>query len=400
MHLLNRYALSCGVYIDEPFVNESYYPLAVDKYIVFQTSGKGNSRQYDYWTKVFAHIKEYTTDYKIIHVGIESDQPVNSVDMDLRGKTSLPQLAYLIKNSSLYLGIDSLSAHFAGHYNKKIVAMYPYCYAQNCKPFWGDPEYQTLLEVDWKTHGKPSFSLTEENKKINTFMPEVVAKAALDQLGVKNDLDKVKTLHIGAFYHKPMIEIVPDSLMAPAVIKDKICNIRMDYHYSETNLIRLASISFLNIITNKEIPINIIEAIKSKIHGITVIANDSITLEYLKDVKSLGIKIDLIAKDDENWGMLAEKFFDFGLEKDEAFDKKSVKAIDMIDETCLFSSEKIILSEEKVFASKLAWKNNQPKLDRLAKVVDDPVFWEELDHFHIIKDERFKHKTIQQADQS
>ena len=395
MHLLNRYALSCGVYIDEPFVNESYYPLAVDKYIVFQTSGKGNSRQYDYWTKVFTHIKEYTTDYKIIHVGIESDQSVNSVDMDLRGKTSLSQLAYLIKNSSLYLGIDSLSAHFAGHYNKKIVAMYPYCYAQNCKPFWGDPEHQTLLEVDWKAHGKPSFSLTEEKKKINTFMPEVVAKAALDQLGIENDLDKVKTLHIGDLYHKPMIEIVPDSLMAPAVIKDKICNIRMDYYYSESNLVRLASISFLNIITNKEIPINVIDAIKSKIHGITMIANDSITLEYLKEVKSLGIKIDLIAKYDENWGTLAEKFFDFGLEKDEIFDKKSVKAIDMIDEMCLFSSEKIILSEEKVFASKLAWKNNQPKLDRLAKVVDDPVFWEELDHFHIIKDERLKHKTIQ-----
>ena len=258
MHLLNRYALSCGVYIDEPFVNESYYPLAVDKYIVFQTSGKGNSRQYDYWTKVFTHIKEYTTDYKIIHVGIESDQSVNSVDMDLRGKTSLSQLAYLIKNSSLYLGIDSLSAHFAGHYNKKIVAMYPYCYAQNCKPFWGDPEHQTLLEVDWKAHGKPSFSLTEEKKKINTFMPEVVAKAALDQLGIENDLDKVKTLHIGDLYHKPMIEIVPDSLMAPAVIKDKICNIRMDYYYSESNLVRLASISFLNIITNKEIPLAIL----------------------------------------------------------------------------------------------------------------------------------------------
>jgi hypothetical protein len=400
MHLLNRYALSCGVLIDKPTVNEAYYPLAVDKYIVFQTSGKGNSRQYDYWTKVFSHIREYTTDYKIIHVGIESDQSVSAVDMDLRGKTSLPQLAYLIKNASLYLGIDSLSAHFAGHFNTKIVAMYPYCYAQNCKPFWGDPANQTLLEVDWKTQGKPSFSLTEEKKKINTFMPEVVARAALNQLGIENDLDKVKTLHIGDLYHKPTIEIVPDSLMAPAVIKDKICNIRMDYYYSEANLVRLASISFLNIITDKEIPIKVIDAIKSKVHGITVIANESITLEYLKDVKSLGIKIDLIAKYNDNWGALAEKFFDFGLEKDEVFDKNTVKTLDMIDETCLFSSEKIILSEEKVFASKLAWKNNQPKLDRLAKVVDDPIFWEELDHFHIIKDERLKHKTIRQADQS
>ena len=59
MHLLDRYALSCGVKIDKPFISEHYYPTTLDKYIVFQTSGKGNSRQYDYWTKVFSFIKEY-----------------------------------------------------------------------------------------------------------------------------------------------------------------------------------------------------------------------------------------------------------------------------------------------------------------------------------------------------
>ena len=70
MHLLDRYALSCGVKIDKPFISEHYYPTTLDKYIVFQTSGKGNSRQYDYWTKVFSFIKEYTEDYKIVHVGL------------------------------------------------------------------------------------------------------------------------------------------------------------------------------------------------------------------------------------------------------------------------------------------------------------------------------------------
>ena len=134
MHLLDRYALSCGVSADKPFIDESYFPLTYDKYIVFQTSGKGNARQYDYWNKVFAFIREYTTDYKIIHVGVPSDPAVEGCDLDLRGKTTIKHLAYLIKNCSLYLGIDSLSAHFAGYYDKKLVALYSYCYAQNCRP--------------------------------------------------------------------------------------------------------------------------------------------------------------------------------------------------------------------------------------------------------------------------
>ena len=124
MHLLDRYALSCGVKIDKPFILEQYYPMVLDKYVVFQTSGKGNSRQYDYWDKVFSFIREYCSDYKIVHVGLPSDQTVEGVDEDLRGKTSIRQLAYIIKNSSLYLGVDSLSTHLAGFYNKKIVSLY------------------------------------------------------------------------------------------------------------------------------------------------------------------------------------------------------------------------------------------------------------------------------------
>ena len=106
MHLLDRYALSCGVKIDKPFILEQYYPMVLDKYVVFQTSGKGNSRQYDYWDKVFSFIREYCSDYKIVHVGLPSDQTVEGVDEDLRGKTSIRQLAYVIKNSSLYLTVN------------------------------------------------------------------------------------------------------------------------------------------------------------------------------------------------------------------------------------------------------------------------------------------------------
>ena len=388
MHILERYALSCGVKIDKPFILEQYYPIALDKYIVFQTSGKGNSRQYDYWLKVFQYIREYTQDYKIVHVGLESDQSVAGVDLDLRGKTSIRQLAYLIKNSSLYLGIDSLSTHLAGYYDRKTVALYSYCFAQNCFPIWGKRHNKSLIEVDWQKEGKPSFSLTEKKKNINTIKPEVIAMAALDQLGVNHDLHLVKTLFIGSEYHNPTIEVIPDSASYPIFIKDKICNVRMDYHFDEQNLMRLASICKVNIITAKEININILNSIKSKVCGLNIIASDQISEDYLTKVKGLGIKLSLSAPFNDDWSRLCEKFFDFKLDKDEVISKSRIKNAGEIDENCIFNSEKIIFSEGKVYSCKLFWEKKQPKLDRSAKVVDDQVFWQESDYFYIYKDER------------
>ena len=388
MHLLDRYALSCGVKINTPFILEHYYPITLDKYIAFQTSGKGNSRQYDYWPKVFSFIKEYAPEYKIVHVGIPSDQSVSGVDLDLRGKTNIKQLAYLIKNSSLYLGVDSLSTHLAGHYDKKIVALYSYCYAQNCAPVWGNDQNKCLIEVDWVKHGKPSFSLKEDKKKINTIMPEVVAKAALDKLGTPNDLDKVKTLHIGKSYHTPVIELIPDGGPLPALIKNRICNVRMDLFFNEKILYALASVCNLNIITDQEVSLDILNKIKSKVSALTVLASDKISIKYLEDAKTLGVKLILIANDNAEWDRLAEKFFDFELDKEDVFGKKDIENSDQINEQCSFSSEKILVSDGKVYASKLLWKNDQPKADKYSKVVDRPDFWEEAEHFYIFKNER------------
>lgn len=388
MHLLDRYALSCGVKIDKPFILEQYYPMALDKYVVFQTSGKGNSRQYDYWDKVFSFIREYCSDYKIVHVGLPSDQTVEGVDEDLRGKTSIRQLAYVIKNSSLYLGVDSLSTHLAGFYNKKIVSLYSYCYAQNCYPIWGDEKNKSIIEIDWQKYGKPSFSLVEKNKKINTIKPEIIAKNVLDQLGVMNDLNKVKTLHFGKHYHDSVIEIVPNEPRFPSFIKNKLCNVRMDLHFDEKILEIISKISHLNIITDKEISIPCINKIKNKTQAITIEASERITIEYLEELKSLGIKISLFAKDNEKWGELAERFFDFSVEKEMTFAKEDIKNIEEIDENCIFSSEKVFISNGKIYASEFFWKKDLPKLDKYSKIVDDPDFWKESPHFYFLKDER------------
>ena len=393
MHLLDRYALSCGVKAARPFIDEAYFPLAEDNYIVFQTSGKGNSRQYDYWQKVFNLIRDYTTSYKIVHVGLPSDQTVGGVDIDLRGQTSIKQLAYIIKNSKMYLGVDSLSTHLAGFYDKKIVSLYSYSYAQNCGPVFGSPANKTLIEVDWEKHGKPSFSFQEKEKKINTIFPEVIARAALKQLGVENDLDQFHTLHIGKNYHSPTIEVIPNAFSFHSIIKDKVCNVRMDLSFNEDVLLGLAKYCLVNIISDRQISIEKISQIQSKIVGFTIVANDSISISYLSQLKASGIKVSLIAPDGPDWPRLSAKFFDFCLDKEEVLTKDDVTNANQINNSCEFSSEKIILSDGKVYSSKIAWKNNSPKTSRTTKVVDHPDFWEESEHFHIFKDERPKNSN-------
>ena len=190
-----------------------------------------------------------------------------------------------------------------------------------------------------------------------------------------------------------MIEIIPNSGQIPSIVKDKICNVRMDLFFNENALIALAQHSMVNIITDKEVSIEKISQIKSRIAGFTVIANDSISISYLSDVKSLGIKLSLVATDGPDWERLCAKFFDFCLDKETVLTKNDVKNADQIDSSCVFSSEKIIISDGKVYSSKLAWKNDSPKTSRFAKVVDHPDFWEESEHFHIVKDERTKHRN-------
>jgi hypothetical protein len=210
----------------------------------------------------------------------------------------------------------------------------------------------------------------------------------LDHLGVANDLDLVKTLFIGREYHNPTIEVIPDSNTYPIFIKDKVCNVRMDYHFDEKNLMRLASVCKVNIVTAKEIDINILNSIKTNVCGLNIIASDQISEDYLIKIKSLGVKVNLSAPLNENWSGLCEKFFDFKLEKDELITKSTIKNAEEIDEKCVFNSEKIIFSEGKVYSCKLFWEKKQPKLDRSAKVVDDQAFWQESEYFYIYKDER------------
>ena len=56
MHLVEQYALSCGVKIDKPQVETSFFPLPFDKYIILHASSGMPSKNYDYFEDVIETI--------------------------------------------------------------------------------------------------------------------------------------------------------------------------------------------------------------------------------------------------------------------------------------------------------------------------------------------------------
>lgn len=185
MHILEAYALTCGCYIDKPFIQEEAIDLPTKKYITFHAyDPKGDARLYERWQEVIDLLSSNSSfDYSIIQTGGVLDTTYEGVDKTYLGKTTYNSLAYLIKNAELHLGFDSLPVHIASYYDKKIVAIYGY-YSQMSRPYFSSPDHVKLFEPDFSTI-KPSFSYNDPHKLINTIDSNNIYLAVLQLLGLQ-----------------------------------------------------------------------------------------------------------------------------------------------------------------------------------------------------------------------
>ena len=167
MHLLERYALSCGVKIDKPHIEEQFFPLMQDKFIVLHASSGMESKNYDYYQEVVSLIKPYLDkeNIDIVQIGKAEDKAVPEC-VHLQGKTTIRQVAYIINRSMLVCGNDSFSAHMASGLDKKSVTLYSVLYKECCGPYWSDNTKASLIESTRKKM-KPSFSNEESPKTVN-----------------------------------------------------------------------------------------------------------------------------------------------------------------------------------------------------------------------------------------
>lgn len=101
------------------------------KYIVFCTnsSHKMESKRYSFWNDVIINLNlVLPPEYVFIQVGAIEDELLNIKEcnriIDLRGKTTIQELNYVVKKSSLVLTVDSYLSHLAYILDIPVVSLY------------------------------------------------------------------------------------------------------------------------------------------------------------------------------------------------------------------------------------------------------------------------------------
>ena len=114
--VLESYADAVGVSVDdcELFIQSKKPKFNLPKNYIVIHAGRTSWVGRDWTPLKFNKIsnKLKTMGYHVICIGGNNDHPVDC-NSDIRGKTSIAELAYVIKNSKLFIGIDSCPMHIA-----------------------------------------------------------------------------------------------------------------------------------------------------------------------------------------------------------------------------------------------------------------------------------------------
>ena len=377
MHLLERYATSCGVKIGKPFIYDSFFPLTVNKYISFQPFSKYPSKNYDFWQEVIDIIIPYLNkeDIKIAQIGVKDDKVFNNT-VYLAGQTNISQAAFVIKNSIMHVGADSFGAHIASGFGKKILAIYSNNNIENVKPYWSKNEDVILINPKDGTK-KPSYSAGENPKNINKIKPEEIAKGILNLLNIK--YEKIpSTVYVGEDYFNKTFEIILDQLINPDSIPIANPIIRMDYHFNEQGLELFLQKKKCIIITDKPINIQLLKHYKDNIPQIIYVIDENNDPNFVKQLKEFGINYILISYlSDEDLNKYKINYMDYNLIFQKTYnskDKTNIKDVSNL----FYISSKMLISSQGPFNSKFDWLNRNGR-----KVIDNEEFWKESSNFYI-----------------
>lgn len=379
MHILEQYAVNCGAKIGKPQIIPQYFPIPFkEKYICLNAGSGMESKNYDYYNEVVEFLLPFLEkeNIKIIQVGAEKEKLINNCYSALG--CSKRQTAFIIKNSELYFGSDTMSLHFASYFQKKIVCLSTVIFQQNIYPYWSNKEDYTIVESH-RNGNKPSFSSQEDPKTINLIKPEEPVKEILKYLKIKNDFN-FKSIHLGEDFRNLKIEFVPNF---PAYIdkgEDQTLNIRVDLledgKVSQENLQYIfANISKrkCKIYTDKEFDLTIFKhpACRKNAEEIIFFIKDS-KLEnkkFVENLKKSGVPCKFlfhedIKNDESKTNDLRLEYLDY-CQIHEAIKKEIPKnekenVIENKNSLSFYKSSRIIYSNSSTYISEQGLKEKKP----------------------------------------
>ena len=390
MHLVETYALNCGLKIDKPYIYEKFFPLDVEKFITLHPNSKYGSKCYDYWQDVVDILlpKLEKENIRILQIGVAEDNPIKGC-LHAQGKASINQTAYILSKSMLHLGADSFPAHVASGYGKKIVCLYSNNYAANCDPYWTASENKVLFEPE-RDGKKPSFAAEEQPKSINTINPEDIAQGVLKLLDIKNNKN-FNTLRKGVAYNHAIVELVPNCVADIKSIGIDSIIVRMDLEFNEQVLASQLSRGKCSIITDKTIDINILKHLKENVVELVYIVEENNDPKFIKEIINLGFKVILMSElPPKKLEPIKIDYMDFGIIQQVPFpDEKDVNELKSKNlDNLYYKSKRILISNGKSYKGEAAWRTNQPtdpNQNQPLKIIDTKEFWDAIEEFYLLE---------------
>ena len=379
MHILDHYALSCGLKNDKPFITEDFFPNPYEKYICINNESSIDSLKYSFWPDVMEMISPElkNKNIEVIQIGKQTDESIPNCK-NFRNISSRHQAAYLIKRSLLFVGADTFYSALSDGLGVPSVLMYGAIPDTCIGPYWNPEKATTLCEQD---RDKFSFSAYEKDKSIDKIKPECVAREILKKLGVDHSSINQSTLKIGSLYKQKILECIPNFSPPSDFANGSSITVRLDLHFDLNNLINWCEGRKINIVTNQEIPINVLSTIKGNVSIIHYEINENTNNDYLNLIKKLGLPIKLFRTTEEDINTFRLKFFDWGVELLPTTKKPNDLDLDGLK----FQSGKLVFSDNKKYPSRFHAINCIDSEGIYHNVFDDEIFWEDSDHFRVFK---------------
>ena len=404
MHILESYALQNDLKIDRAEVYEKFFPLAVDKFITLDTDDLDTSAMlYDHWNLVVQYLSSRLNDHgiKIVQLGSKKSTPIPGC-YQATGQCDFNQQSYIIKKSLLHLTVNNQSSHVASSFGKKLVVLFPYnCYTSQFRPYWSQEDDITILQGT-SEHSKPSFSPSESPKSINNIKPEKIAKAVLEALNLYDNKDPVwqyETVKVGLAFNRRRIETNLTDIIDCKKLGVSSIIARMDFNFNEDILEQQLNYSQCSIITSKPISEKIINKYHKNILELVYYIPNDHSPDFVKNLKSKKINYILRSRmSEQEVNDLKLDYLDYGMitriKPKSQNDFPELKGKNNL----YYKSNYLIIHNSKFYpntaalsrlqhGSETIWADNglQSLEQELQPVIDDPYFWEEVDHFHIFE---------------
>lgn len=394
MHLLDTYALKTGSKISKPFIIKKFFPLPIEKYITIQNSSGMPAKCYDYFQEIILVLSDKLEElgYKIVQIGSKDDKPLSGT-VNICGQTNINQTAFVLNNSKLHISNDSFSVHMASAFEIPCIALYGITYPSIAGPYWNKENSICIVPDNFKA----SFNPNENPKAINSIKIETVINAINKILFKKENTFNLKTKFIGKRYLNSVLETFPDEIIPPNTLPNQMANIRVDYkeELSQKDYIGIANnlnIRPCSIVTDKNFNLNMFLNLKERITQIIYNITKSIDLEFVQQIYKNNINFVLIFEKDSNNDILDNRKFDLIdypilIQEIEKPDQAIIKSLTK-ETNLLYSSKKLLYSNNKMYASKHAFDKNI-SLENNLKLLDIPLNPEEINNLNLELDEYF-----------